>query len=97
MLAESIRRVFQKLALFAKGGRITLMPSLGVWILPRSVQGGTAMRMAFCAAVLAAIFGSSSIAAGVARNANFSVYVPDTSTTGQAQRFAELLLERAEH
>ena len=55
------------------------------------------MRMAFCAAVLAAIFGSSSIAAGVARNANFSVYVPDTSTTGQAQRFAELLLERAEH
>ncbi|HJQ81801.1 MAG TPA: hypothetical protein VJ828_17685 [Lacipirellulaceae bacterium] len=54
------------------------------------------MRMAICAAVLAAIFESSSVGAGVARNANFSVYVPDTSTPGQAQRFAELLLERAE-
>jgi hypothetical protein len=54
------------------------------------------MRVAFSAAVLAAIFASSSHAAGVARNANFSVYVPDTSTPGQAQRFAERLLERAE-
>ena len=54
------------------------------------------MRVAICAAVLAAIFASWSNAAGVARNANFSVYVPDTSTPGQSQRFAELLLERAE-
>jgi hypothetical protein len=54
------------------------------------------MRVALSAAVLAAIFASCSHAAGVARNDNFSVYVPDTSTPGQAQRFAERLLERAD-
>ncbi len=54
------------------------------------------MRVAICAAVLAAIFASRACAAGVARNENFSVYVPETSTPGQAQRFAELLAERAQ-
>jgi hypothetical protein len=54
------------------------------------------MRVAISAAVLAAMFASCSHAAGVARTENFSVYVPDTSTPGQAQQFAELLLERAE-
>jgi hypothetical protein len=54
------------------------------------------MRVAFYAAVLAAIFASCACAAGVARNENFSVYVPETSVPAQAQRFAELLLERAQ-
>jgi hypothetical protein len=54
------------------------------------------MRVALSAAVLAAMFVSWSHAAGVSRNENFSVYVPETSTPGQAQRFAERLLERAD-
>jgi hypothetical protein len=54
------------------------------------------MRVAFSAAILAATFASYASAAGVARNENFSVYVPETLIPGQAQRFAELLLERAQ-
>ncbi len=54
------------------------------------------MRVALSAAVLAAIFASYACAAGVVRNENFSVYVPETAIPGQAQRFAELVLEHAQ-
>ena len=54
------------------------------------------MRCYRLALVVAALFPLAANAAGVARNQNFSVYVPDTSIDGQAQRFAEFLIERAQ-
>jgi hypothetical protein len=54
------------------------------------------MRVAFSAAILAAVLSSHSSAAGFARNENFVVYTPSESTRENDQRFAELVLQRAE-
>jgi hypothetical protein len=62
----------------------------------RPSQGGVVMRVIFGAAILAALFPSIAPAAGLARSANFMVYTPDRSTRAEDQRFAELVLERAE-
>jgi hypothetical protein len=54
------------------------------------------MRVAFSAAILAAVLTSHSNAAGFARNVNFMVYTPSESTRANDQRFAELVVARAE-
>ncbi len=54
------------------------------------------MRCYRFAVIFTVLFPLIADAAGVARNENFSVYVPDTPVSGQAQRFAELLVERAQ-
>jgi hypothetical protein len=54
------------------------------------------MRVISCAAILAALFPSIAPAAGLARSANFMVYTPDRLTRAEDQRFAELVLQRAE-
>lgn len=54
------------------------------------------MRFYRCAATLAALLPSVVDAAGFARNENFMVYTPSESTRESDQRFAELVLERAD-
>jgi hypothetical protein len=54
------------------------------------------MRFCHCAAILVALVPSAGLGNGFAHNENFIVYTPDHKSRDEDQRFAELLLQRAE-
>jgi hypothetical protein len=63
---------------------------------PRTPQGSAIMRAVYCAAILAVVFPPVASAAGLASNANFIVYVPAKPSPENAERYAKIVLERAQ-
>jgi hypothetical protein len=62
----------------------------------RAPQGSTIMRISIYAAILAATVPAIVEAAGVASNANFIVLITAKPSQEAAERFAQLVIERAE-
>jgi hypothetical protein len=66
------------------------------WILLGLMHGSMIMRTLLCVAILAAMLPSGVDAAGMASNANFIVLVPIKPSPENAEKYAKLVLERAQ-
>jgi hypothetical protein len=88
-----------QLKIFRDWDRSPARDGLGCWRTTWTfykTQGGVIMRFCHCAAILVALLPSAVKGNGFAHNENFIVYTPDHTSQKEDQRFAELLLQRAD-